>query len=63
MLLHRSAYHDARSVRFQVDQERGAALSQSIVREKIDRGIEDVEQSHVISQKEVERRMRKRTGE
>jgi hypothetical protein len=33
------------------------------VREKIDRGIEDVEQSRVISQKEVERRMRKWTGE
>ena len=38
-------------------------MSQSIVREKIDRGIEDVEQGRVISQKEVERRMRKWTGE
>ena len=29
------------------------------VREKIDRGLEDVEQGRVISQEEVERRMRK----
>ncbi|MGO8731566.1 MAG: hypothetical protein ACLQGT_04300 [Terracidiphilus sp.] len=29
------------------------------VREKIDRGLEDVEQGRVISQDEVERRMRK----
>ena len=33
------------------------------VREKIDRGLEDVEQGHVISQEEVERRMRKWTAE
>jgi predicted transcriptional regulator len=32
-------------------------------REKIDRGLEDVEQGRVISQEEVERRMRKWTGE
>jgi len=33
------------------------------VREKIDRGLEDVEQGRVISQEEVERRMRNWTGE
>ena len=33
------------------------------VREKIDRGLEDVEQGRVISQEEVERRMRKWTAE
>ena len=33
------------------------------VREKIDRGLEDVEQGRVISQEEAERRMRKGTGE
>jgi predicted transcriptional regulator len=33
------------------------------VREKIDRGLEDVGQGRVISQEEVERRMRKWTGE
>jgi predicted transcriptional regulator len=33
------------------------------VREKIDRGLEDDGQGRVISQEEVERRMRKRTGE
>jgi predicted transcriptional regulator len=33
------------------------------VREKIDRGLEDVEQGRVISQEGVERRMRKWTGE
>jgi predicted transcriptional regulator len=33
------------------------------VREKIDRGLEDVKQGRVIEQAEVERRMRKRTGE
>jgi predicted transcriptional regulator len=33
------------------------------VREKIDRGLEDVEQGRVICQEEVERRMRKWTGE
>ena len=33
------------------------------VREKIDRGLEDVEQGRVISQEEAERRMRKLTGE
>jgi predicted transcriptional regulator len=33
------------------------------VREKIDRGLEDVEQGRVISQEEVERRVRKWTGE
>jgi predicted transcriptional regulator len=33
------------------------------VREKIDRGLEDIEQGRVISQEEVERRMRKWTGE
>jgi len=32
-------------------------------REKIDRGLEDVEQGRVISQEEVESRMRKWTGE
>jgi len=33
------------------------------VREKIDRGLEDVRQGRVIEQAEVERRMRKWTGE
>ncbi len=33
------------------------------VREKIDRGLEDVKQGRVIEQAEVERRMRKWTGE
>jgi predicted transcriptional regulator len=33
------------------------------VREKIDRGLEDVEQGRVISQEEVERRIRKWIGE
>jgi predicted transcriptional regulator len=33
------------------------------VREQIGRGLEDVEQGRVISQEEVERRMRKWTGE
>jgi hypothetical protein len=33
------------------------------VREKIDRGLEDVTQRRVIEQAEVERRMRKWTGE
>ncbi|MGD0456688.1 MAG: hypothetical protein ABSC21_02965 [Terriglobia bacterium] len=33
------------------------------VREKIDRGLEDVEQGRVISQEEVESRMRRWTGE
>jgi predicted transcriptional regulator len=33
------------------------------VREKIDRGLEDVEQGRVLSQDEVERRMRKWAGE
>ena len=31
--------------------------------EKIDRGLEDVEQGRVISEEEVERRMRKWTAE
>jgi predicted transcriptional regulator len=33
------------------------------VREKIGRGLEEVEQGRVVSQEEVERRMRKWTGE
>jgi len=33
------------------------------VREKIDRGLEDVEQGRVIGQEEVESRMRRWTGE
>jgi len=33
------------------------------VREKIERGLEDVRESRVISQEEVERRMRQWTGE
>ena len=33
------------------------------VREKIDRGLEDIEQGRAISQEEVERRMRKWAGE
>ena len=33
------------------------------VREKIDRGLEDVEHGRVLSQEEVERRMRKWTAE
>jgi len=33
------------------------------VREKIDRGLEDVEQGRVISQEEVESRLRRWTGE
>jgi predicted transcriptional regulator len=33
------------------------------VREKVERGLKDVEQGRVISQEEVERRMRKWTGE
>jgi predicted transcriptional regulator len=33
------------------------------VREKTERGLEDVEQGRVISQEEAERRMRKWTGE
>jgi len=33
------------------------------VREKVDRGLDDKKQGRVISQEEVERRMRKWTGE
>ncbi len=33
------------------------------VREKIERGLEDVKQDRTLSQEEVERRMRKWTGE
>jgi predicted transcriptional regulator len=33
------------------------------VREKVDRGLDDIERGRVISQEEVERRMRKWTGE